>query len=131
MIGLDTDVLVRFLVEDDAEQTDRAVAALHRGSQRGERYFVSDIVLCELIWVLRRSYRIPRAEIAAELRRLLATAEVDFQSADRLPRLLTAWEAGGPDLSDLLVLETARRAGCSALLSFDAKLLALEGVTSP
>ncbi len=61
MIGLDTNVLVRFLVEDDAEQAVRAKGVVRRAIERDEKLFVSDVVVCELAWVLERAYGLGRA----------------------------------------------------------------------
>ena len=63
MIALDTNVLVRFLVEDDKAQTAAAVALVKRAVAADEGLFVTDIVLCEVVWVLRYSYEVPRLEI--------------------------------------------------------------------
>jgi predicted nucleic-acid-binding protein len=71
VIALDTNVLVRFLVEDDAKQSAAAAAVVERAVAADEPLFVSDLVLCETVWVLSGSYRVPRAEIIALLRELV------------------------------------------------------------
>lgn len=131
MIALDTNVLVRFLVQDDERQARRAKALVDRVARTDDRAFVSDIVLCELVWVLGRSYRFARAEIAAVLRRLVAARQLAFDSTDRVLRALTAYERGSGDFADYMLREQARSAGCSAIATFDRKLLGSELFTAP
>ena len=71
MIALDTNVLVRYLVEDDAKQSAAAAALIDRVIADDETLFVSDVVVCETVWVLSVSYRVGRKEIAGVLRNLL------------------------------------------------------------
>ena len=94
MIALDTNVLVRFLVEDDATQTKRAKASIRKAQANGATCYVSDIVMCELVWVLTSCYRIPRAEIAAVLRNLAASRQMSFDATDRIIRALDAFTSG-------------------------------------
>ena len=70
MIALDTNVLVRYLVEDDAKQTALATALIDRAITAGDALFISHIVVCETVWVLSVSYRVARQEIALVLREL-------------------------------------------------------------
>jgi predicted nucleic-acid-binding protein len=122
MIALDTNVLVRFLVEDDKQQSARAARLIQSASGRDESLFVSDIVLCELVWVLSVSYKTRRAEIAATLGRLVQAKQLAFADAERFRRATDAYAAGGGDFADYLIREHARDAGCSAVATFDRTL---------
>jgi predicted nucleic-acid-binding protein len=130
VIALDTNVLVRILVVDDQRQSARAAALVRRAGEAGERLFVSDVVLCETMWVLTSSYRTPRDEVAGVLTRLLRSRELEFEDSDLLARALRAYEGGRGDLADYVIRERARRSGCSSVLTFDKVLLKEEGFES-
>lgn len=131
MIALDTNVLVRFLVEDDEVQTARARALLQRAVTEGKPCYVSDVVMCELVWVLERSYRIRRPEILAGLKPLLRTRQLAFSSTDRLVRALASYEKGRGGFSDYLIREHAREAGYASVATFDRDLLGEPGFLAP
>jgi predicted nucleic-acid-binding protein len=131
VIALDTNVLVRFLVEDDAEQLDRARALVGRIVAGGDSCFVSDVVLCELVWVLQSSYRIPRGPIADHLQALLRARHFSFSSTDRLARALRAFRAGRGDFADFLIREHARAQGCDGVATLDGDLVKEEGFVAP
>jgi predicted nucleic-acid-binding protein len=131
MMALDTNVLVRFLVRDDPAQARKAKALITDIDRRGERAYVSDIVLCELVWVLSRSYGFERAQIAFALRQLAAAKQLRFDSVDRLIRSLSAYERATGDFADYLVREHAIAAGCDTVSTFDKKLLKDDMFSSP
>ncbi|MFI5233929.1 MAG: PIN domain-containing protein [Gemmatimonadales bacterium] len=131
MIALDTNVLVRFLVEDDAVQSRAATAVITRAGRADEPLFVSDIVLCEVVWVLSASYGAAKSEIVAAIRKLLHARQLAFQASDVLVRALEAYAAGRGDFADYLVREDARAAGCDAVLTFDKALLKESGFRRP
>ena len=131
MIALDTNVLVRFLVEDDAAQSRAAVAVITRAGRTDEPLFVSDVVLCEVVWVLSASYAAPKAEIVGALRKLLHARQLAFRASDVLLRALEAYAAGRGDFADYLVREDARAAGCTSVLTFDKVLLKEQGFARP
>lgn len=123
MIALDTNVLVRFLVEDDPAQTERARVFLQRIIDAGSTAFVSDVVLCEIVWVLERSYKLRRPEIARLLGRLLRANHLAFLSPDPLAPALEAYDEGRGDFADYVIREHARAHGCDAVATFDRALL--------
>ena len=131
MTAIDTNVLVRFLVGDDPAQARRAKALVDRLERREERAYVSDIVLCELVWVLTRSYGFERAQILPALERLAAARQLRFDSVDNVLRALSAYARGKGDFADYLIREQAKAAGCSAVVTFDRRLLGEEMFTSP
>lgn len=131
MIALDTNVLVRFLVRDDAAQARRAKALVDRLSESEERAYVSDIVLCELVWVLARSYRFERPRIAAALDGLARSRQLRFDSVDHVLRATAAYERGRGDFSDYLIREHARAAECDEIVTFDRTLQEEELFAAP
>ena len=131
MIALDTNVLVRFLVEDDEAQSAAAAALMEETLSREEGLFVSDIVMCETFWVLGTSYRVRKPAIVTVLRDLLRAKQLVFAAPDSLSRALAAYASGRGDFSDYLIREHARAAGFDTVATFDRALLGEPGFTEP
>jgi predicted nucleic-acid-binding protein len=119
LIGLDTNVLVRYLVEDDPEQSPRATALVERALEQGQRLFVPQIVLCELVWVLDSVYRYPLERITTVLRDLLRARQLVIEDLDSARKALDRYSARGGDFADYLIVERCRAAGCERVASFD------------
>lgn len=131
MIALDTNVLIRFLVEDDPAQSRRARALVQKAIDASEPCFVSDVVVCEIVWVLGTSYKVGRKEIGRILDRLLRAQHLAFPAVERLFRALSAYESGRGDFADYLIRQWAGEAGCRTVATFDRDLLSETGFTSP
>ncbi len=131
MIALDTNVLARILVEDDREQARRATALLRRAASRGETLFVSDVVVCELAWVLSSSYRFSWHVVASMLRDLLDVDELSFRDHGALERALGSFTEGKADFADFVIQELARSAGYDTVATFDRALQKLPGFVAP
>ena len=86
MIALDTNLLVRFLVVDDEKQSKKAKKMIEGAVSRGEQLYVSEIVMCETVWVLSSAYRFPRSEIVNALTGVVCARNLVFDSTDRLAR---------------------------------------------
>jgi len=127
VIALDTNVLVRYLVKDDATQTALAAELIDRVIAADESLFVSDIVVCETVWVLRVSYRVGRSEAAALLRQLFRARHLLFRAVDQLSRALEAYAAGKGDFADYVIREHARAADCESVATFDTVLVRERG----
>ena len=122
MRAVDTNLLVRLVVRDDAGQANAAEAYVAKGA------WVSHLVLAETLWVLDAVYNRSPAQIASALDRLLNHRELTFQDADVVALALKHFRAR-PSLgfSDCLVLEIARKAGHLPLGTFDRNLARLDG----
>jgi predicted nucleic-acid-binding protein len=131
MSALDTNVLVRFLVEDDAAQTAAAKQVLRTAIEAGEPLFVSDVVLIEITWVLSRSYRVSRQGIHDVLSRLLQARQLSFRNGPVLLQALARFAKGKGDFADDVVLELAREAGHHDVITFDQALLKEAGFRRP
>jgi predicted nucleic-acid-binding protein len=127
MIALDTNVLVRFLVQDDPAQgaTARRVIASLAANVPG---FIGREVMVELVWVLERAYGFARAEVAAAIGGLLAALEIEVEAADDVGAALFRYRDEGFGFADLMIAAAARRAGASKLVTFDRKAARIEGV---
>jgi predicted nucleic-acid-binding protein len=122
MIGLDTNVLVRYIVEDDPEQSPAAAAMIERALKREEPIFIPQIVLCELVWVLSFAYRFKRDAIVGFLQQLRRGAQLVIEGADEVKRAIETYAAGRGDFADYLIAERSIANGCSVVASFDRAL---------
>ena len=126
MIALDTNVLVRVLVEDDREQAESARVLL--GELTPERLgFVCREVVVELVWVLERTYGLSRDRIAMVLEGLVSTEGLLVESADDVAHAAFRYRQGGIGFSDLMIAAAAKRSGATRLCTFDRKAARLEG----
>jgi predicted nucleic-acid-binding protein len=122
MIGIDTNVLVRYIVGDDPEQSIAASEMVERAIDRDETLFISQIVLCELVWVLSYAYRFTRAQIVSALQQLRRGAQMTIEGADEVRRATEAYAALRGDFADYLIAERSVANGCSSIATFDRVL---------
>jgi predicted nucleic-acid-binding protein len=119
VIGLDTNVLVRYLVRDDARQAGAAAKLIARHCSKEQPGRVSLVVLCELVWVLSRAYRYAQPEIGAVVEKLLQTAELDIESADIAWAALRLYRSEGAGFADAVIGLCNQQAGCQLTATFD------------
>jgi len=119
VIGLDTNVLVRYFTQDDAFQAARANEIIDELSE-DEPGFVSVIVLAEIYWVLRESYKADRGTVVTILRGLLDSKEIVVERSETARRALHHTE-DGTDFADSLIVEFGIDAGCDHTVTFDQK----------
>lgn len=131
MIALDTNVLVRFIVEDDEAQTRQVTALMTSAVAAGDPLFVSEVVLCEVVWVLTRTFRLPKGEVIRTLRLLLQAGELHIAERSRVRQAVEAHASGQGDFADYLIRELATDAGCDRVATFDKALLTEPGFFSP
>lgn len=122
MIGLDTNVLVRYLTQDDAAQARRANTLLSEAAAKGDRCFIGSVVLCELAWVLRGAYDFDKATIVSVLERILATAQFAIDEKDLVRRAVDDYRTGKADFADYVIGHRGHEAGCAATATFDRRL---------
>lgn len=121
MKAIDTNVLVRFLVNDDQQQAEAVRRVLSRAEEQGEVFFVPLLVVMETIWVLDAAYEVSRSDILAVFNDLLLLPILEFEHRSALQNMVSVAAANTFDLADLLIAETARLAGCHKVLTFDKK----------
>ena len=122
MIGMDTNVLVRYLTQDDAAQSRRLDAFVAQAVDAETRLHVDDIVLCELVWVLRGAYRLSKPTVASALDKIMSTALFSFDDRDLLRGALEEYREGTGDFADYVIGRRNSRAGCERTVTFDRSL---------
>jgi len=121
MIGLDTNVLVRYLADDDPVQSPRAVRFIERSLTRDEPGFVSLATILETVWVLKSLYRRSREEVATDIEMVLAADTLEVQNEQEVYRAVLALRSGAGTFEDALIGSLGTWRGCTATLTFDAK----------
>ena len=123
MTGVDTNVVLRYLLRDEPAQAARAAREL----ERDERFLIGSVVLCELVWVLEAGYGFTRAEIGVTLEKVLATAQFEIEGKDLARAALDDFRSSAADFSDCLVGRRNRGAGAGETVTFDKGLRGLAG----
>ena len=126
MIGLDTNVLLRFLIKDDEVQGQKASRAIRQAAAGAEPVFISLVVLCEAVWVLESAYGYRKAQLAQIVGELLATGGFEVEQRDVVREALDDYGSSNADFSDCLVGRVNVFHGCRQSLTFDRSLKALD-----
>lgn len=127
MIGLDTNILVRYLTQDDPVQSGQATELLERSLSEANPGFISVVTMVELVWVLDRAYRMGTRQIASALERMLQTEVFVIEREQEVFSAMIALRQGRGSFADALIAELGLRAGCSHTLTFDTKAARLHG----
>ena len=127
MLGIDTNVLVRFLVRDDEAQFEKARKLIKREVAAGRRVFVSQLVLMETEWVLRSRYGLPKPQIIEAISGLLDATDVQFEDEPAVEEAVFVWKDSATGFADCLIGTKNRRLGCRVTATFDAKASKLPG----
>ncbi len=119
-VGIDTNVLLRLLVDDDERQR---AAVLKFGAGIGTAYsgFITVVSLIEIDWALRTRYGFARRDSVAAIRRLLRLRGVEIQSAEAVVRSLAGVDDGNGDFADLMIAHLSLHAGCDRIVTLDKK----------
>ncbi|MGH1393067.1 MAG: PIN domain-containing protein [Trichormus sp.] len=119
MIGVDTNILVRYLTKDDEKQWQQATEII----ESGEQCFIANIVLCELVWVLRgKPYQFSKEEISNTIDLILQCANFELENRSVIYQALQRFKQGKADFSDYLIGAVSQHLGCRYTASFDRKL---------
>lgn len=126
MIGLDTNVLLRYIMQDDVMQSAQAESVINTLS-RTEQGFVSLVVVAELGWVLSYSFQLRRVDLHTVLVRLVNMPELKVENVRLFLQALRLFKTSSADLADCLIIGIAKNAGCSRTATFDRKAARLPG----
>jgi predicted nucleic-acid-binding protein len=127
MIGIDTNVVVRYLTKDDPIQTTLAVKTI-RSLTADEPGFISLVTIAELTWVLETCYRFDKVELVEVLDTLVASQEVKLERAEVVSQALRMFAAGTADFSDYLIERSGHVAGCMYTFTFDQEAATSAGM---
>jgi predicted nucleic-acid-binding protein len=127
MIGLDTNVLVRYLAQDDPIQSAKANDIFERRLTAENPGFVSVVAMAETAWVLERAYGLGGGAIAAAIERMLQVDALVVESEQEVFTAMIALKQGRGSFADALLAALGARAGCSTTLTFDRKAARLSG----
>lgn len=122
MIALDTNLLVRLTVQDEQGQVVLVERLLKEAFRSGEPCFISDPVMCELVWVLRSVYKVPRLRICEVLLELLGASLFQFEDRVALLQATSDYRHGRADFADYIIGAKALARGARAIYTFDRKL---------
>jgi len=131
MIGLDTNILVRYTVQDDADQSRAATEIVEQHLSEDSPGFISTVVMAETVWVLDRAYRFTAAAIATVVERILQADVLEVESEAQVFCAMIALRDGLGSFADALIAALAVNAGCSVTLTFDRKAARLPGFRLP
>lgn len=129
MIGLDTNILVRYLAQDDPQQSPKATEIIERRLTEENPGFVSLVAIIETVWVLDRAYGLSPTSIASAIERLLQIEVLVVEAEQDVFTAMLALKAGSGSFSDALIAALGRRAGCSQTLTFDRRAARLPDFT--
>jgi predicted nucleic-acid-binding protein len=121
MIGLDTNVLLRYLAQDDPVQSPRATEVITRRLSELEPGFVSLVTILEVVWVLKSLYKRSPQEIANDVEMILAADTLEVQNEQQVYHAVVALRNGTGAFEDALISSVGIWRGCSVILTFDEK----------
>ncbi|MEO7641253.1 MAG: type II toxin-antitoxin system VapC family toxin [Ramlibacter sp.] len=128
MIGLDTNVLVRYIMQDDARQAAMATRLMEALTAE-EPGFISLVSIVELVWVLGSAYGLKREQVAQSLEGLLRAKEVVVDRAELVSNATRLYKSAAVDFADCLIHMTAQSAGCEKTMTFDKTAAQSAGMT--
>ncbi len=128
MIGLDTNVLVRYIMQDDPKQSPKA-SALIESLNADSPGFITLVSIVELYWVPTSSYVLTGQQVKLVLEVLLRTKQIIVDRADQVLRALRVFDDGKADFADCLIERTAAAAGCAQTMTFDVGATKHAGMT--
>lgn len=129
MTGIDTNVIVRYLVQDDPQQARRATRFITNECSSEAPGFINRIVLCELVWVLETAYGYARENVALALERILRTSQFTIEDHQEARSSFREYQDGA-DFADSFIAAVNRRHGCERTVTFDRKAGRRSGFSS-
>ncbi len=121
MKGVDTNILIRFLIGDDQQQTKKVYKIFKKAESDKKELFVPLLVVLEFVWVLESAYKVSRDEILDSISDLLLMPILKFEHQSALQQFILSAQGNRCDLSDLLIAHSAKINGCETVITFDKK----------
>jgi predicted nucleic-acid-binding protein len=127
LIGLDTNVVIRYLVQDDKKQSAAATRFIEKSLTMDVPGCINHITLCEIVWVLQRCYGVTKQQLRVILEALLTTKQLIVENAEVAWKALRAYDADSADFCDALIGQANIHSGCEHTVTFDKKAASLPG----
>jgi len=131
MTGLDTNILIRYLTQDDPVQSRKATEIIELQLTEASPGYVSIVAMVETVWVLDRAYGLAQHEIAAAVERILQADVLVVEDEQEVFTAMTALKEGQGTFADAVIAALGTKVGCSHTLTFDQKALRLPGFALP
>ena len=121
MIGIDTNVLVRYITQDDERQSGIATEFIENYCTNGNKIFVNHLVICELVWVLKKCYQLSKPKIINVIEHILQVSQFSIENAQIIWQALTDYKKGSADFADYVVSRINTFNNCDETITFDQK----------
>ena len=121
MKGIDTNVLVRYIVQDDLKQAKAAADFIEKECLEESPGFISGITLCEMVWVFESAYDYAREDIAKVIEQILRTRQFHIPQPEIVWQALWGYKHAGADFADHYIAAVNQQAGCEYTVTFDKK----------
>lgn len=128
MIGLDTNILIRYITQDDPDQSPRATRFIEENCSVKKPGFINHLVLCEIVWVLERCYRSARKDTLAVIEQILKTVQFEVQEPQIVWKALRIAQKNSADFSDCLISQINRTHECRTTITFDKAASKINGM---
>ena len=126
MKALDTNILARFLRDDDPVQSKRAAHFIQRAVRQNEPLYLNHVVLCELVWILSSVYEHSKEDIVATIEAIMLTGQFQLEDKSSIELALDDYKKSKADFSDCLIGRRNRASGSEVTLTFDRRLKSVE-----
>lgn len=127
MIGIDTNVIVRYIVQDDPKQTKAATKLIEQSCSKDNPGYINHIVLCEIVWVLRRNYKLDKQSICQVIEQIMRTDRLLIEDIQLVWKALEAFKETKADFADGLLGQRNLQAGCQYTATLDNAASATNG----
>lgn len=121
MIGIDTNVLVRYITQDDELQAIAATEFIENCCSTGSKIFINHIVICELVWVLKKCYKLSKPKTINTIEYILKIAQFSLENPQIIWQALSDYKKGAADFADYVVGRTNKFHSCDETVTFDQK----------
>jgi len=120
MIGLDTNIIIRYLTQDDVKQS-KLVRKFFEKELADQQGFVTLVTLVEVVWILESCYEQPKSVIIHTLESLLSTTQFAFENSEIIHIAINRFRKGNADFNDAIIAVITEKAGCEKVITFDKK----------
>jgi predicted nucleic-acid-binding protein len=121
LIGIDTNILVRYITQDDKIQSEIATKFIENYCSNGNKIFINHLVICELVWVLKKCYKLSKPKTINIIQHILQISQFSIENPQIIWQTLTDYKKGSADFADYVVGRTNIYNNCEETITFDKK----------